>query len=379
MTNDAADLKDRLEQLAEAFGDPRHVDIGRARRRGRRILLCRRAAVTVGGGGVAAGLAAVLAISVLPAQPGRGTSGSRVGLRPSALSDVYADPLSQTASFGWLPSGFRVAGYVADRQGRPYFQVEATSGAGASIWLTDDGRGPRPGLPLLPGGGRAAPAPAAPVNGRPASWAIEPVAGARAQVNFDLQWEYAPGSWADLQASGWPGVSSAVLATDAHKIAETATFSGEGAPVAMPLHVAGIPAGLHLVRTALTIGPKVSALIEYAGPGTSGSDSLQIAVHPAGSVPHHPGRHSPAEPQPIAKGIATNTSLGGHPAYDSQIGDAGAASAALWVFGIRGFDVQIDASGAVLQALNRHGGLAGLFSRTALYPALSEWTVTPIN
>src|SRR6202012_2414453 len=100
----------RLEQLAETFGDPRHVDIGRARRRGRRIVLCRRAAVTLGGG-VAAGPAAVLAISALPAQPGRERPGSGLTLRPSALSIVYADPLDQITSFGWLPSGFPVAGF----------------------------------------------------------------------------------------------------------------------------------------------------------------------------------------------------------------------------------------------------------------------------
>jgi hypothetical protein len=369
MTNDAADLKDRLEQLADTFGGPRHVDIGRARRRGRRIVRCRRAAMTLGGG-VAAGLAAVLAISALPAQSGRGGPGSGVNLRPSALSTVYADPLTQTASFGWLPSGFRVTGYVADHQGRPYFQVRAAGRAGASIWLTDYGRGPRPGLPLLPGGRRATPVPAAPVGGHPASWAIEPVAGAQAQVNFDLRWQYARGSWADLQASGWPGVSSGVLATYAHKIAETVTFS-KGLPVAMPLHVTGIPGGLQPDRTVLTNPPDLSALVLYSGPGDTGSDSLQISVNSA---------MGPAVLALLAKkGIAVNDVIDGYRAYDSQVGQAHGTGAMLWVFGVKGLDVQVQASGAILRTLNRHGGLAGLISGMAVYPNPSDWTVKPIN
>jgi hypothetical protein len=145
----------------------------------------------------------------------------------------------------------------------------------------------------------------------------------------------------------------------------------------MPLHVTGIPGGLRLLRTVLTTGSQVTALIEYAGRGSSGSDSLQIAVRPARSVPHHPGKSAPD--QPLGKGVATNTAISGHPAYDSQIGHPSAASATLWVFGVRGFDVQVDANGAILRTLDRHGGLAGLFFRMALYPTLSDWTVTPVN
>jgi hypothetical protein len=46
---------------------------------------------------------------------------------------------------------------------------------------------------------------------------------------------------------------------------------------------------------------------------------------------------------------------------------------------VKGLDVQVQASGAILRTLDRRGGLAGLISRMAVYPNQPDWTVKPIN
>jgi hypothetical protein len=65
--------------------------------------------------------------------------------------------------------------------------------------------------------------------------------------------------------------------------------------------------------------------------------------------------------------------LGGHPAYQ--------APGLLYVYGVRGFDAQITASGSILANLNRTGGgVAGLFRKITIYggdPA--SWTTNPVN
>jgi hypothetical protein len=52
----------------------------------------------------------------------------------------------------------------------------------------------------------------------------------------------------------------------------------------------------------------------------------------------------------------------------------------LRVFGVRGFDVSINASGDALRQLEPTGGLTGLFHRiTVLGDDSSTWTTTPLD
>jgi hypothetical protein len=382
MTYSDSDLiRERLQQLAGSFGDTQHVDVAAARHRGRRVLRARRFAV--GLACTASATAVAVAVSVTAGGvPGRAPTPHTRG---PAVAAAYSDPLIQTASFGWLPEGFAVVGYVADDQGQASFELDAglrgQLTGGASLALTDYGRGPEPGLPDLPGGVPATPIPAPPVGGHPAYWLTPPTLSPDAQLSFELRWQYAPGSWADLQAAGLSATSVADLTAAASHIAGSVTF-GQSLPVPMPLHVTGVPGGLTARRTTFTTGPQPSALIYYAGPALNPADSLQISVVPPDQVPGMRG--GPAlpkgKPVPAGKAAKVNTVIDGHPAYDSQLDDPNADSATLLVVDVNGFNVGIDASGQVLTELAGSGGLAGLFSRITVYGGdRAAWTTTPVN
>lgn len=378
MMNDTDATRQQLELIADTFGQLRHVDVARARARGRRILRVRRASA-------AAGSAAVVSL-VAVAATGLSSPNSAPSV-PAAATTTGSDPLVQTVSFGWLPTGLVANGYVADHQGQPYFQVVAQAAGTArspAVFLTDYGRGQAPILPHLPGGVLATRIPARPVNGHPAYWLTEPTAGPQAQINFELQWRYAPHSWADLQAAGLPTTSIPALTRTVYKIADTVTL-GLKIPVRMPLRVTGIPGGLTPDTASLITGSQLTALLGYSA--TTPSDSLQIAVTRTGKIPHHPG--SPPTPAPTPNStrwhkppmsISTNTVIDGHPAYDSQLDTPHAASAELVVFAVRGLDVAINASGHILKVLQRSGGLAGLFRRMTVYGSNpANWTITPTS
>jgi hypothetical protein len=223
--------------------------------------------------------------------------------------------------------------------------------------------------------------PAAPVGGHPAYWVTPPTLSPNAQLSFELRWQYAPGSWADLQAVGLPAASVAGLTATAYQIASSVSF-GQALPVPMPLHVTGVPGGLTALRTSFATGPQLSALIYYASPPQNPADSLQISVVPPDQVPGMPGGPAvgPKHAGSGKKVPAVNTVIDGHQAYDSQLDDPHAGSASLLVVDVRGFDVGIDASGQVLTELSGSGGLAGLFSRITIYGGnRGAWTTTPVN
>ena len=351
-------LRERLDQIGNEAG-PLHVDIGRARARGRRILRLRRAATTAGSAAMVGVVVVAVAVAGRAAPPGhRAGDGSA-----AAAAGPRAEQLLQTAAFGWLPVGLAADSFVADSQNRPYFETDAgaRSGVGPMVILTDYGRGPQPALPALAGGVPGTLIPAARVNGHRAYWITAPTTAPNAQLNFELRWQYASHRWADLQAAGLPATSVAGVTHAAYKIAETATL-GEVSPVGLPIGVTGVPAGLRVRRTVLNTGPQPSALIFFAGRDLSPADSIQYSASPTGQVQHHPGiPGSGTAPTPASKGVTTNTMIDGHPAYDSQLaGQAGAA--VLWVFGVHGFDVEINAGASALAAMPSSHDLIWLFS-----------------
>ena len=364
---DLTDLRAGLDEVADSYR-PRPGSIAVARARGRRSLRMRRGAAAVG----SAAVIAVVATAVAGGLPGlgahAGTGGSVAGGKAPAAARSQqhvtgTDPLLRTASFGWLPAGLSAGGYVSDSQDQPYLELDA-SGPVASLILTAYWRGGMPPIPHLPGGVPGRRIPAAPVHGRPTYWITEPTLGLRAQENFEMQWQYAPGRWADLQAAALHAASVTSLTREAYRIAATVSF-GRPSRVAMPFAVTGIPAGLVARRATLTTGWGPSGQIFFSGPGNSPADSLQIGVGPA-SVPRKIGQRP-------------NTTIGGYRAYDSQLGQPATASAVLYVLDVHGFVVQIDASGPALRALP--GGLAGLFRAMTVFSSSDQaaWTVFPVR
>ena len=315
---------------------------------------------------LASGLAAVAAGVTVATQ----IDGSPVELRssPAAKSAKYADPLMERAAFGWLPSGLHANGYVADHQHEKFFQVTAQGGMGkATVTLTAYDRGKEPFLGYLPGAVPAKRIPAASINGHRAYWIFEP--DPSGQSSFELRWQYAPNSWADLQGNELRG-DSAELTKTAYKIAKSATF-GSNQPIAMPLHVGGVPAGLSPDRTVLNNGAygEVSAILGYfAGGPTSALDiSITKSDGTVGTaVPGKPGAPMKGRPRP-------NTKLRGYPAYYQAPG-------LVDVYGVNGFDVQIRASGAMLAKVDKTGGVMGLFDKmTVLGSDQANWTTNPVN
>lgn len=304
---------------------------------------------------LAGGVAAVAAAVAVAVTAQVGTRPATLHTSPAAQSEKYADPLVERAAFGWLPSGLHTNGYTADHQEQRYFQATAQGAGrlGASVTLTAYAPGKEPILPHLPGGIPAKRIPAASINGHSAYWIFQP--DASGQSSFELRWRYAPRSWADLEGVGLHGSDSALTAM-AYKIARSATLGGTR-PIAMPLHVGGVPGGMTPKRTVLNNGAfdQVSAILDYIVKEPTSALTIGIVR----------SSDSAGRPQP-------NTQLDGHPAYRT--------TGALYVFGVNGFDVQIDASGSVLAELNKTGGLVALFHRITIYggdPA--NWTTNPVN
>lgn len=317
---------------------------------------------------LAGGVAAVAAGVAVATQMG----GSPVTLHtsPVAESAKYADPLMERAAFGWLPGGLHANGYVADHQHEKYFQVSAQSvnggKGGATVTLTAYERGKEAFLGYLPGGVPAKRIPAASIGGNRAYWIFKP--DPSGQLSFELRWQYAPNSWADLTGNEMPG-DSATLTRTAYKIAKSATFAG-GGPIAMPLHIGGVPGGLSPDRTVLNNGAygEVSASVGYDAGGPSSYLAISVTKSDGSigtSVPGKAGR-------PTKGRHAPNTKLRGYPAY--------LGPGSVYVYGVNGFDVQINASGSVLAKLNKTGGVAGLFHRmTVLGTDQANWTTNPLN
>jgi hypothetical protein len=364
--SDISMLRERLEEIGDEAGLLK-VDVERACARGRRLLRVRRA---VAASGAAATIGVVVAVVTIAGRaPSPSGPASTLPAATSSAAAARPDHLLATASFGWLPTGFAADSLVADSQDRPYFEIDATTGtsSGPVIILTDYGPGPQPAMPDLPGGVPASAIPTAQVNGHAAYWITAPTIGPNAQLNFELRWEYGSHRWADLQASGLSAASVADLTSTAYRIAENATL-GERVLVAMPFRISGIPASLRVHRIVMNPGSRPAALIYFAGSDLSPSDSIQFSVSPTGVTSHHPGDPGSGHgPKPHSQGVTTNTVVDGHPAYDSQLtGQAGGAM--LWVFGVRGLDVEINAGARALAALPSSHDLLWLFAHMTVLP-----------
>jgi hypothetical protein len=136
----------------------------------------------------------------------------------------------------------------------------------------------------------------------------------------------------------------------------------------MPLHVGGVPAGLSPDRTVLNNGAygQVSAIVGYFAGGPTSDLFISITKSDGTVVPGKPGAPSKGRPRP-------NTTLRGHPAYYQAPGF-------LYVYGVNGFDVQMEASGAVLAKVNKTGGVVGLFRKMeVLGTDQANWTTNPVN
>lgn len=344
-------IKEGLERIVSAPAPASAVDVAAAVAKGRRIRRNRRAR-RLAAAVAAAGAAAVV---IFP-----GSSGERSD--DIAEPSSYGAPLVARASFGWLPPGYVRTRVAQDDQQRPAFSVSAGRGqGGAGVELTVLGPGPRPHVPRLPGGRKGRLTEAAPINGRPAYWTIKPGAAGSDQVAAEFRWEYRPRSWALLSVND-RGVADVATV---RRIAAEVTFDDRG-PVAFPVSVTGVPAGLKVMRVWRDTRPDV--YFDLRDPG--GDGSLTIGLTRAAAQPFKP-----------------NTTIDGRAAFDSRLPHSGppantpaSEAQTLRVYGVRGFDVFINANGEPLRRLQATGGLTGLYRRvTPLGDDPARWTTTPLR
>jgi hypothetical protein len=234
------DLKTSLDDLAEAeYADApvSTIDITKARADGRRRLRTARLAPV--GGGVAVVAACALVVNGLG-----GTSAAKPASAPTGPAAAHAftgtDPLTSVAEFGWLPDGFQTAehttggdygtGVVARTAPGP--NPKAVPGILAlAAWPTEPQ--PRPTQTRT----------AVTVKGAPRAYLVRtPGDGPSIPAELSLQWENASGSWFALDG---PGAQEAELI----RVAES--VKAENSPVALPIHIEGLPTGLALGEAML--------------------------------------------------------------------------------------------------------------------------------
>ena len=406
-------LAAELELLADEARLGRGVSPEKACRDGRRILRRRRAVGGAGGVG-ATGLALVLAACLLPIHgrghggPGTdsvpgdaftlpagtpsdavnlGVTGSAPASSPAAPDTTPDDPLTASATFGWMPTGFTVNGYNTD-PAQPAGDIGPEGGRYSAIYeisaQTADGL-QKASLAVLPAGispilpNQVGATPATPVNGNATYWQTAPSDQALTPGEVELAWEYQPGTWAELSLTLGSG-SQTTARTTALQMARQAKF-GQTKAIPLPFKRVAGPAGLTTVTAGTTeLNPGIVAdstweeTLSFAnGPapvgGTgNGYSALEIGVTAAELPPADAGfidrNGGDAEADIVVDG------------FPAQI-YTNSGYTLLVVNSAKGFGtVEIQGVGAEGTALARPGAAANVFERLELLGAdPASWTV----
>ena len=265
-------LRALLHDIADRPEPAARIDIARARRSGLRRLWARRAALSVA---VAAALALAFVIpeiltSAAPGHSGVSTGASGSATKPTQASvpspDGYLNPLVPYAAFGDLPPGYALDvtpsaihdGFVSTVDNLTITAAQSTGGdyIQLSVMPKDGCYGLLGGIPgwsatqdqqarcsELTGqaSGRAPD-----VRGRIAYWG---------NGGTDLAWQYAPDSWAVLQAqsSGGTPFPAAQAKTLLPEMAASVKL-GQTKPIVFPFKLSGaVPADWHAVSASYTV------------------------------------------------------------------------------------------------------------------------------
>lgn len=356
------------------------VDLTLARETGRVIRRRRRTATALGS--TAAAVIAVVAIAgslvltngiAKPAQ-GEAAGPSSTSAGPSGTSTASAtnaaltgtDPIRTTARFGWLPAGAAISDQNWGTGGDEQMALIGTKPLGAGIDLSVS-YGAEPPLGNLPGGKAATRIPAADVNGDHAYWLAKPRAGgATGDQDVTLRWKFASNGWANLEIFGL--TSDQDFTTLVYQIADSVTF-GHSDPVALPFHIAALPAGLtidagHHATEPQMFGGEPGELPVYTwAAGVSGGGG-QTAIWSINTQPYVPG---PTKAPDTGGFDIENLTVDGHHAELDPMG--------LTVFDVDGMTVNVRATGKYLTDINAAGGYTALFNRlTLLGDNQANWT-----
>jgi hypothetical protein len=403
-------VEERVRQLLREavparLPEPR-IDVGAARRAGRRRLRWRRAAVSVGSLAVLSAATAISLAAGTLSPPWGGGHGAPPAAprRPAVKHHLLRAPREFTmlvpyAAFGYLPSGFSTDGQS---------QISTPTYLQLSAAVPSQGTGPgsvAPALLLdvnaagacrlratvgghLSGGSGCTFAPvlgrAPDVQGRPAYW-----------VSFGVIWQYAPDAWASLtadlsffhpQAGSQRPASRAQMRKLQRTAMHLATAPPSGAPAAELLKVAGqvLYAQATPIRFPFRLAGRTFArwqLAQEADFQTAGGLLLGNTVtaaparHPGSGVsitvaPAHSG-----QPNPCAKVIPQQTqpvTVDGVPAVLRILNETGKQFETLCITDIRGMSVFLGEDS--LQSLT------GFFGHIRLLgPDPAHWTSRPLG
>ena len=320
---DEAGARTVLERLAADAPPPSRVDIGLARRQGRRRLRWWQAGVP---GASALAVVAIIGmfsgrlIASGPRSPGPALgSASQSGAPAAPLAAPAAfSPLIPDAAFGWLPAG-HVLQIGHTNPTVDYLQAGPRSlTQGGDISLTVISAGGCYLSTTVPHGqrrGRARLAcadslvdteitgPAPSVHGRPAFWAQD-------QTQSYLAWQYARDGWAVLDSS--------LARPDLLKIADGVRFGPGASPaILFPVQLAGPLSAWRLVSggDSVTFRPYLGALRASYWAVTQGDVGITISVDFA---PAPPGLACPAANRVVGGyrvSVRDYPSLGGMPPW----------------------------------------------------------------
>ncbi len=369
-------LHNLLETLAASPQPPTTVDISRAASEGRRTVRLRRLAAAGSAALVTAAIAivtSVVASGTVAVGPEPQPADSSISVSPPVEpppgeAPKAFDPLVQYADFGWLPEGLtyrlthsdptRLSINVHQSGAIPCSAADPAVPAGCGVDYS-------PGmvaLTVVPAGRTIQPAVASfsaaePVNGRPARWADD------AESGLSLQWEYAPGAWAEV------GLWSVEYAGDARyvarRIAETVRF-GIDQRIKLPVQPTGLPATIRIMAVSVSrefaagsSGWSIELQYSNTGERTSLGDwPLSILAYLS----------SAREGDGNLVGDPTTT-LDGYPARRINHRDGGKG---LQVFDVDGVFIEMSThSSAMTQQLG--GGLDGLFRGLEINRDPSNW------
>ena len=259
------DMRTLLRDLAMRPEPASTIDITAARRSGKRRLWASRAAIS-------AAVAAVVAAAVVVPQTLSSSAPGRAPVTPPAsgagqqkASPGYLNPLVPYAAFGYLPKGYQLGlipanhdGFTSTVDGLTLTAAQAGGPNAIELDVTGKGtcgdnsvllneipgylaahRNDGPSCNVVGGAGTGVPGKivpdratrAADVNGRPAYWVVN---------GAGLAWEYAPGSWATLEAlhGGHDSFPVAEAKALLPKMAATVKF-GQTKRVMLPFKLTG--------------------------------------------------------------------------------------------------------------------------------------------
>jgi hypothetical protein len=283
-------LRTLLSRLADTEAPPARFDLQQAISEGLRIRRWRR--IRAYGSVLAAGIA--VALLALPVQRALHQPPAGGQPQPGSTGPARFSTLVPYASFGWLPSGYRIGvqGGTMSRSEPEQLLLFAEPGPNAApVMLTMYPAGKcrleGTALPCSPYNTEWWVLSRAPdVNGRAAYWLYG---------TPGLAWQYAPDGWAELEwgSTGkfWPprgAERTAIL-----RAAASVRYR-QSAPITFPYWLAGPPKGWHLSNVGfdeLTTEPSgVTLTLTDAAPGLpldsvgfADADTIQFQVVPADS------------------------------------------------------------------------------------------------